>query len=148
MSAMRTSQESGPKKRRVAMWKHQAHGRWVCQTKNRFLALSDSVSDEAESAEEQPRTPATSARITLGVAGISQFQASGSPSKKSRGAATAGRLAPLQTVMPEGIKAVDTSGWELLEAAVDSGGTEGVLGPEVLQAIDITEGAPYKIGVS
>ena len=57
-------------------------------------------------------------------------------------------LLPLRTVTPEGVCAVSSDQWEVLEDAVDSGATENVIDSDSLKSIEMTPGAAFRRGVS
>ena len=60
-----------------------------------------------------------------------------------------GCVSTLTVILPEGeLQAVKDDGWELVEAAVDSGATENVMSERVLQSVKTTEGESSRRGVS
>ena len=59
-----------------------------------------------------------------------------------------GQACLLTTVAPEGLHTVDQSGWVLVEAAVDSGATENVMGEKDLRSVATRDGEASKRGVT
>ena len=58
------------------------------------------------------------------------------------------QLNVLKAIEPEGINSMDLHGeWEEIEMAVDSGATETVVGEDMLQSVELREGAASKRGV-
>ena len=58
------------------------------------------------------------------------------------------KLSTVLAIEPEGVHAVNSSGgWEEVKLALDSGATETVISPHVLQGHELHEGAPFKRGV-
>ena len=51
------------------------------------------------------------------------------------------------TIAPESISAVQTDGWEEIELAVDSGASETVIGPDMVQSVEAIEGKAYRQNV-
>ena len=53
----------------------------------------------------------------------------------------------LMTITPEVISSVQQDGWEEVDLVVDSGASETVIGPEMVQSVEVTEGPAYRQGV-
>ena len=57
------------------------------------------------------------------------------------------KLSTLMEVAPEGVNSVETSEWEEIDMAIDSGATETVVGENMLTSIDTVEGEASRRGV-
>ena len=53
----------------------------------------------------------------------------------------------LMTITPEVISSVQEDGWEEVDLVVDSGASEIVIGPDMVQSVEVTEGPAYRQGV-
>ena len=53
----------------------------------------------------------------------------------------------LLTVADECISSVRGDGWEEINMVVDSGASETVIGPDVIQSVDAVEGPAYRQGI-
>ena len=71
----------------------------------------------------------------------------GRGSEGGKAAKWSGRLCPLRTVLPEGLRGLDAKGREIFEIAVDSGATETVLSPGMLKTIELRDGPASRSGV-
>ena len=68
--------------------------------------------------------------------------------KGKRQPATMAMLNPIVAIEPQSVNGVtEDDEWEEVKLAVDSGATETVIPPDILEDVELRQGAPYKRGV-